>query len=153
MHKHNTISILVPVFSILIFMGAYFFMEPATTGLVVYSENQSKLVNADVRLSTKESEVIPPNAIVEIQVDDKQAMMTVSQFIQKTGQEYDVRTGSLPEFDFHGKGFTGDHTYTLTLADFDIDRKIGKGEHKFITRITYRNKVLYEKENNIMISE
>ncbi len=154
MHKHNLISILVPTFSILIFLGAYFFLEPATTGLVVFEPNQSnRLVNANVILKTKSSEVIPPSAIIQIEINNKKAHMSIADFIKRTGREYTVDYGELPEFGFYGNGFTGDHTYNLTLADFSIDRNIGKGEHKFITKIIYLNKILYQKENNIMISE
>ena len=154
MHKHNLISILIPVFSILLFTGAYFFLDPSTTGLVIYEPNQTnKLVNADVILKTKPTEVIPADAIVEVSIDGKKAQMSIAEFIKKTGNDYKIEKGEIPDFNFYGLGFTGDYTYGLTLADFKIDRNIGIGEHTFITRIKYQNRVLYEKENNIMISE
>jgi len=152
-HKHyNIISILVPTFSVLLVVAVYFLLEPSTTGLVVYGpEEATKLVNADVTLSTKKGEIIPPGALVQIWIDGNKASMTIKDFIFKTGKEYSLDNGEL--FGYTGKGFTGDHTYTLTLSDFPIDRNIEKGEHRFITRIIYRNQVLYEKENRIMISE
>ncbi|MBD3163685.1 hypothetical protein GF323_00625 [Candidatus Woesearchaeota archaeon] len=153
MKRNNLISIMVPVSSILIFAAVYLFMEPAATGLVIYEPNQSnKLVNADVILETKPMEVIPPNAFVEVQLDDRKARMRVADFIHSTGQEYTLEYGELADFGFYGDGFTGDFAYKLALADFDIDRNIEKGEHVFVTRIIYRQHVLYEKENRIMIS-
>jgi hypothetical protein len=154
MHKYNKISILVPIISVLLIVAAIFFIKPDITGLVVLEQDtNNKLVNADVTLKTKSSEVIPANAFIQIELDGKKAQMSVSDFIMKTGKPYKMGTGELPEFDFYGVGFTGDHSYSLTLADFNIDRNIGKGEHIFVTRIIYQNQILYEKQNSIMISE
>jgi hypothetical protein len=153
MKKDYLISILVPVFSVLLIAGVYFFIEPSTTGLAIYSANEStSIVNANVVLETKSGEVIPPDAYIEVWLDHKKARMTITEFIQRTGKEYDIQDGELLDFGFQGKGFTGQHSYNLTLADFNIDRNIGNGEHVFITRIIYRNQVLYEKENRIMIN-
>ena len=79
--------------------------------------------------------------------------MSIADFIKKTGKDYRIENGEITEFGFNGPGFTGDFTYNLTLADFNINREIGIGEHVFITRILYNRQVLYEKENRIMISE
>ena len=51
--KHHAISIALPVFSLLIILAAYAFIEPSVTGLVVYDSAEEGLVNADVTLSTK----------------------------------------------------------------------------------------------------
>jgi hypothetical protein len=153
MHKHNIVSILVPALSILMFLGVYFFLEPSTTGLAVHSENVSKLVNADVILTTSVNEIIPPDAIIEVVLDEQSNFMTINNFIMKTGGEYELERGELEEFGYYGNGFTGEYEYKLSLGDFDLNRDIGKGEHKFVTRIIYRGQTLYEKENNIMISE
>jgi hypothetical protein len=154
MDKKKMISVLLPSFSIFIVMAALFFLKPTTTGLVIYEPNDtSKLVNADVLLKTKSNEVIPPNALVQVKIDDKKAEMLLSEFIKKTGQPYNVSSAEIPDIGFYGPGFTGEHTYNLTLADFKIDRNIGTGEHVFTTSIIYRGKVLYQKENRIMISE
>lgn len=154
MHKHTLTSILVPSISILLFISAFFFIEPATTGLVVYEPNQTnKLVNADVFLRTKSTEVIPPNALVQVEINNRKTHMSIADFIKKTGKDYRIENGEITEFGFNGPGFTGDFTYNLTLADFNINREIGIGEHVFITRILYNRQVLYEKENRIMISE
>ena len=154
MHRYNLLSILVPVFSVLIIISAFFFIKPEVTGLVVAEpEESTNLVNADVILTTKANEVIPPDAFIQIELDNKKAQMSIADFIKKTGKEYKIETGELPDFNFYGPGFTGDYAYNLTLADFNLDREIGKGEHKFITRIIYRTQILYEKQNNIIISE
>jgi hypothetical protein len=153
MHKYSLISIIIPAASVMVFVLAFIFLKPETTGLAVYSPEGQKLVNADVILKTKSTEVIPPNAIVEVKIDDKKAEMYISDFIKKTGKEYEVKQVDDPEMGFYGAGFTGDHAYNLSLSDFNIDRSIGIGEHVFITRIIYRGKVLYEKQDKIMVSE
>ena len=79
--------------------------------------------------------------------------MTINEFIKKTNQKYEIKNVDDAAKGFYGPGFTGDHTYNLTLGDFSIDRNIGIGEHVFLTRIIYRQQILYEKENRIMISE
>jgi len=152
MHKHTLTSILVPTISLILIISAFLFLKPATTGLTTFSPDESQNVNADISLSTKNGEVIPPSAVVEIWVDDKKAEMTISEFIARTGEESELEQGSIPDFNFQGIGYTGEHIYKLTLADFNIDRSIEKGQHTFITRIVYRGKTLYEKQNNIVIS-
>jgi hypothetical protein len=153
MHKYNAISIAVPTVSVILILLAFLFIKPSTTGLVIYGPNETAKVNADVTLKTTVSEIIPPDAIITVKVDDKKSQMSIAEFIKKTRQQYNITYGELPEFSFYGKGFTGDYTYTLTLADFNLDRDIGKGEHVFVTQIKYRDYILYEKENKIMISE
>lgn len=154
MHKYNLISILLPIISVVVIISAFFFLRPDITGLAIYSSNETvKNVNADVILEIKAGEVLPPDAVIEISVDDNKAGMSIAEFIKKTGGKYEIQSGELAEFGFFGQGFTGDYTYKLSLADFNIDRNIGRGEHVFTTRIIYRNKILYEKENRIMISE
>jgi hypothetical protein len=153
MKKDTLYSILIPAFSILIIALAYFFLDPGITGLAVYNPEQaSKLINADIKFSTKEGEVLPPNAIIEVHLDNRKASMTVHEFITKTKKQFRIETGSLEDFGFYGPGFTGDYTYNLTLADFPIDRNVNNGEHIFKTRISYRSYTLYEKENRIMIN-
>ena len=144
MNKHNLISVIIPVISVLLIASVYFIMEPETTGLVVNEANQSnRLVDADVILSTKVNEVIPPNAIVEITLDNNKGEMTISDFIKRTGKEYKIENGELPDFGFYGAGFTGNFVYNLSLSEFNINRNIGVGQHVFITRIKYRGNVLY----------
>ena len=145
-------SFLVPTLSLILIISAFLFLKPSTTGLATFSPDESQNVNADISLSTKNGEVIPPNALVEIWIDDKKSEMKISEFIARTGQQYDLQQGSIPDFNFQGIGYTGEHTYKLTLADFNIDRNVHKGAHTFITRIVYREKILYEKQNNIVIS-
>ncbi len=154
MHKYNLISILVPVFSVLIIVSAVIFLKPDVTGLVIHEPGAiPQNVNADVTLKTKSNEVIPPNAIIEVQLDENKAGMYIKEFIEKTGKDYKIETGALEEFGFYGPGYTGDYIYSMELSEFDIDREIGVGEHIFTTRIIYRNQILYEKENRIMIAE
>ena len=97
-------------------------------------------------------EIIPKNAIVEVWIDDKQAEMTIEDFIMKTGQEYETKTSISDDGKYYGEGFTGNHFYQLELSDFDIDRNLGKGQHTFKVRIVSWRRVLYEKESNIVIS-
>lgn len=153
MHKYNLISIMVPTISVILIFLAFVFIKPTTTGLVVYAPNQSPLVNADVTLTTKSTEIIPPSAIIQVKIDDKKSQMTVAQFIKKTNQSFNLMKGNLSQFGYMGPGFTGDHTYKLTLEDFNINRNIGIGEHVFTTQIIFQGTILYEKENKIMISE
>ncbi len=151
--KRNMIQFAVPVASVLIFLSAYLFLDGGATGLVVHDSNLTEqMVDADVLFETREGEVIPPDALIEVWIDNRKDAMTVAEFIRRTGKEYEIKQGELLEFDFMGKGFSGNHLYNLTLADFDIDRNIGPGEHRFLTRIVYRGQLLYEKENHIMIS-
>jgi TusA-related sulfurtransferase len=147
------LSYLIPIASVVIFISAYFFLEPTTTGLVILEPGrQDPLVNADVSLTTKQQEVIPPNAVIEVSINNNRASMSIAEFIKKTGAPSEIAYGELPEFNFYGKGFTGDHEYKLTLDSFDLNRNLAEGEHRFTTRIIYQGNILFEKQNSIMIS-
>ena len=53
--------------------------------------------------------------------------------------------------DDHGKTWS-EKRYTVPVREFEIDRNIGKGTHTLKVRIVSGRRVLYEKENNIVIS-
>ncbi len=149
----KTLTLLsVPLVSILVLLSALYFLQPSATGLAVYSDVGEKEINADVTLTTKEGEVLPKDAIIEAEVDSQKASMTVQEFILKTGQPYEAKRGNFSSM-YYGEGFSGNHQYILALSDFVLNRNIGRGEHTLRTRILYRNKVLYEKENKIVIAD
>jgi len=141
----------VPLISVIILLAALYAFRPSATGLSVYSPEGKQLVDADVTLSTKESEILPKDAVIEVWLDEKKASMPVSDFIIKTKQSYDIKKGNFSDL-YYGDGFTGDHDYRLALSDFNLDRNVEKGEHIFRTRIIYRQKILYEKEKKIVIA-
>ena len=60
-------------------------MNPGTAGLVVYSPNEStQMVNADIVLSLKKGEIIPPSSLIEVWIDDRRTQTTFKDFIEKT---------------------------------------------------------------------
>ena len=145
---------IVPVLSVAVIALAYFFLEPATTGLVILDpENAPQLVEANVTVKTKAGEAIPPDAKVEVLLDSRKASMSLAQFIGKTGQRAEVAEGELAFVGWSGKGFTGDHVYALPLSAFSLDRSVEPGQHIFKIRLLYRNTLLYEEESRIMIGK
>lgn len=141
----------MPAVSVLIIALAYLFLEPATTGLVVLNpEGTAQLIEANVTLKTKEGEVLPPDAKVEVLLDKKKASMTLAQFIGTSGQPYEVKQGELSSVSWSGKGFTGNHIYVLPLSAFSLDRSVEAGQHIFKIRLLYRDMLLYEQESRIM---
>ena len=150
--KSKIISIALPIVSVIIVIAAMYLIRPRMTGYIIMDDDSGEqLVNVDITLQTKEGEVIPPDGKVQVFIDDRKAEMSIVQFIQTSGEEYEIDDGEMPEFGFYGKGFTGDHEYSVNIDKFDIDTTIGKGEHIFITRIVYREYKLYERQYRIMI--
>ena len=152
MHRYNLISILIPTLSIVLISLAFIFIKPQTTGLVISIPNETtQEVDADVVIITKSTEIIPADAVVEVVLDDKKAQMSLKEFIKKTNLPFQINNSRIIDLDYIGNGFTGDYTYKLPLSAFSIDRNIERGGHDFIVRLLYKEKVLYEKQNSIMI--
>ncbi|MBR9699550.1 hypothetical protein GOV09_03795 [Candidatus Woesearchaeota archaeon] len=152
MKREKIISMALPIISILIFFAAALLMKPTTTGLAILQPEGLQEVDAAISLKTTSEEIIPLKAIVEIELDDQMASLTVESFIQKTNQPYEIASGELLAAKYQGLGFTGDFTYTLPLSEFDINRLIAPGPHTIKTRILYNRILLFERESSIFIA-
>src|SRR3989338_6283374 len=115
--NNRFITMLMPLASILVLIAAFLFIKPQVTGFVVQEPSGASLVNADVSLTTKEGEALPPDTIVEVAIDERKAAMTVQEFIRRSGLPYEIGMGPLESFG-SGVGYTGNHSYNLTLAEF-----------------------------------
>ena len=146
------ISLILPITSFFIIIGFVFYGNPSYTGMVTYEiGNSTRMIQSDVILKTKENEIVPEYAIIKISLDDKRAMLTVKEFIEKTKKPFNYTYGSLEKISYTGYGYSGNYSYTLNLSDFSINTTINLGSHSFVTEITYEDKILFRQEKDIIV--
>lgn len=93
----------LPVVSIFIILG-FFLFDPSITGFFVKEPEE---IGARIKVSTIEDLIIPGDAIVEVSLDGVSESITFSEFVERSGGE----------FEFDG-GYTGNYDYSLPLVDF-----------------------------------
>lgn len=140
---------IVPFLSIVIILFfLFFFKTPETpTGLTALDITEERTITAKVTLKLSKNELIPEDSLVIVMLDDKETSMPIKQFIELSQQPYEYIQGKQPIASYEGYGYIGDYTYSIDLSNFDLDRKVLSGDHKFTTKIIYKEKVLYEKKN------
>ncbi|QQG39179.1 MAG: hypothetical protein HYS32_01850 [Candidatus Woesearchaeota archaeon] len=128
---------LIPVLSI-VFIAAFLVYtdNPGVTGFAVL--NNEYEIDSSVKLKINANEVIPGDALMLVSLDDKEAGITVKDFIVKAGGEVQDE-------------YKGGVVYSLTLKDFNLDNKLPKGEHILKTRLVYKGETISESENIIII--
>ncbi len=149
-HK-KIITITLPFASILVLLLAVILIKPEPTGLVIY-DNSSRKIDAAVTLNLFEGEVLPSDSIVLIDIDGKTARISVSEFIQKSGGEFNYTQGILRAANYIGYGYTGNYTYKLNLSQLLIERNLTSGNHLLTMNIIYGRTVLSERKKNIFIN-
>ena len=153
--KKLIISFALPVISLAIIASFLVFTKPATVGFTVVDANITPLgqtIDADVSLVTHPNELMPETVEIAIILDDRTASMTIKEFIEKTGQEYNYKEGKMEQLDYEGYGYIGNYTYKLPLSAFKLDRDVEPGSHVLKTQIKYNDLILFERENSVVIS-
>ena len=145
------ISILLPLFSIAAILLFVNITNNTITGSVVFNQNSTRYIDADVSLTTYPDEILPENAYIVITLDNSTSKMSVKEFIQRTGMGYDYTYGSVPAANYLGRGYTGNYTYRLNLSQFNVNRKVGFGNHVFTTSIIYKGTILSERAKTIFV--
>ena len=146
------ISFGLPVVSVMLLVSFVVFTQPTITGLAVGNESFGlRTIDARVTLETFADEIIPEHARVVVRVDAETGQMTIKDFILLSGMPYEYEDGTLEEIGYVGKGFTGEHTYSLQLSDFGINRVVSVGEHELHMEIRYLQHILYQRTEKVMV--
>ena len=138
---HIHVSYLLPIASILIIITFTSFSKPSATGLAVYSNSA---FDASIALQTHEGELLPEHAEIAVLLDGQGASLTVKEFIEKTGNDFNYTEGKLGVIDYEGKGFTGNYTYRLNLTAIGLNTPLQPGNHSLKMSIVYDDIVLSE---------
>lgn len=148
----RTVSVALPVVSVLIVLGFLSFSQPQITGFAVGNVSPGlRTLDALVSLQTFSGELIPDTAVVVVMLDARKAILPIKEFILGTGKPFNYTLGTLPSINYTGLGFTGDYLYALSLSEFPIDREVKKGEHHLTMQIVYLQHVLFEKREDIAV--
>ncbi len=145
---------LVPALSILILGAFLLFYKPAVTGYVVgdiEGVSLQKNLSARISLATSPEKLLPESAYVAVSIGNESARMTVHDFIEKSGQEYNYTEGTNPILAYSGKGYIGNSTYFLQLSDFGINTRIAPGKHTLEIKVVYQNKTISENSGTLVV--
>ena len=77
--------------------------------------------------------------------------MPISLFIERSGGPYELVEGEVPEIGYLGPGYTGNHTYMVPIAHFNLSREIGSGTHRIMVKIIHNCTVISEDEENVIV--
>ena len=137
----NRIYIL-PVVSIAL-IASIVFARPDLTGFVVSEGEIStvKYVDAQIRVSIKDG-IIPEGSFVSVSLANRTSNMTMEEFIGKSGEEYDLVEGSVPEISYEGPGFLGPAEYTVDLDEFDLKVPLTEGSYVLSNSVYYEGTLL-----------
>mgnify|MGYP001559786923 CR=1 FL=1 len=144
----NLIPYILPIitlFGLLVFA----FLNPNITGFTVSNEVHNDVINATISIYTSQGLILPWNATVIVYLDDKNASMGVERFIKQSGGQYDYKQGRLPEINYIGPGYTGNHNYFLELSDFGLGEISPKSVHILKIVVTYNDIVISESSSKV----
>lgn len=147
---HKKINYLLPIISILLVAGFLIYSKPGITGQLILDPGK-RIIDADVVLTTRSSELVPENAEIVVAIDNQQRNMSIKDFISKTGSDFIYETKKEPKLDYEGYGYTGNFTYRLNISQFNLNLTVKPGEHSIKTQIVFYNRTLYEKVEKVMI--
>ncbi|HLD12900.1 MAG TPA: hypothetical protein VJB87_04890 [Candidatus Nanoarchaeia archaeon] len=142
MNKHYLLPVISITFFLLLIVGGnltgLFVLEPTT-------------INAAITITTNEEDVLPEAAIITITIGEATTTITTKQFIEQTGQTYQLRYGTLPSIAYAGNGYTGKNTYTLSLQQLGLQPNLEPGIYQLLTTITYEEKTISQHIEEIVV--
>lgn len=142
---------ILPIVSVILI--ALFLANPDITGLIVGTggpDNDIKQLSGKVRITVREN-IIPEDSVVTVYLNGQNSGMPVKEFIEKSGEAYELAYGQITEIGYEGRGYAGEHSYTLDLSEFDLDLYLEPGEYTLITEVSYENFVISSISEDILI--
>ncbi len=127
----------VPAISVLLIFSILL-IDPELTGFAVF-ENKEVMIE----LNTFKDLVLPENAELEVVIAEESSRLTIKEFIEKTGEEYELVEGSIDSLNFEGMGYTGNKTYYLPISEFGFE----EGHNKEIVINVYYEELLISSQN------
>jgi hypothetical protein len=145
--KKDFLPYLLPIITVVIAISIISF-NPSITG---FSVKESKyLVSGKVMVFTDSRVVIPKNSIVEVAIDNETKSMNLSDFIIKNGSWYEEKTGAYPNISYYGQGYSGSHSYSLDLKEFNFGLFDSKDIYKLRIRVIYGKNILSETNQELI---
>jgi hypothetical protein len=142
----SRISILLPVLSTALVLVVL--ARPEITGLVTAP---AKVIDAEIVITTAGGVILPGGAEIHVSLGGESSVMTVSEFIERSGQEGEIAEGEVPEIGYKGTGYTGNHSYAVPLSEFNISRNVGAGTSKISVEITFNGMAFSGAETEIVV--
>jgi len=135
-------TLVVPAVTLAVIL-LLFAARPSMTGMAVYGNGG---YDAEARLMTDESAILPENSTVVVSADGASVKMSARSFIERSGAGFEYVEGYSPELNYTGFGYTGNHSYSLSLKDLGLNvTDDGKG-HKISIKIFYGDLLISENE-------
>jgi len=139
-----------PLISIAIVL--FLLMGPDITGFIVAGgPPQESEISAKVAVTINEDSFIPENALVTVYLDDRKASMPFSNFVTRTGSAYNRLKEQVTKINYDGYGYGGPYTYALDVSEFDLDTKVGSGEHELVIEVSYGDYIMSSNSQKITI--
>jgi len=139
-----------PIVSIFLILAL--FLNPGMTGMIVGTgvPSEIKHLSAQVKITIREN-IIPEDSVVTVSLDDQTSSMSIKEFIEKSGEEYELKEGEIPEIGYEGYGYAGEDPFLLDLSKFGLDLDLEPGEYTLLTEISYENFVISSISEEIVI--
>jgi len=137
---------LVPALSIAFL--AIFFLGGNITGLVTFDP----AVQANILLTTTEDDVLPGDAIIQVDFAGQSKSFAAEDFIMETGMPYERRAGKFGRIGYAGEGFTGEYVYSLSLDDLGFSTQVPEGEHTLKITVHYKDTFISSYEEVIRVA-
>ena len=150
MEKSKFLPYLLPAITILALV-IISFTNPQITGLAV--ANNKEIVTSEVRVFLDENSMLPIDSIVVVSLDEKEANMPLTEFIEKANGFKEIKTAEIKEISYKGKGYAGENVYDVDLKEFNLGLVDKKKEHELIIKVIFDGKVLLENKKIIVGSE
>lgn len=111
---------ILPIITVLLIFSVLL-IDPELTGFAVF-ENKEVMIE----LNTFKDLVLPENAELEVKINNESSKLTIKEFIERTGEDYELIEGEIEELNFSGIGYTGNQTYYLSVSEFGFENAYGK---------------------------
>jgi|GEM_PF-5974910 len=120
------------------------------TGMITGVPDVNKQLSARVSIKVSEG-MIPEDSVVTVSLENQTSTMPLKEFIERSGSEYELEEGEIPEIGYNGYGYSGEDPFLLELSEFGLDLDLGPGEYTLITEIMYENFVISSTSEEILI--
>jgi hypothetical protein len=129
-----------------------FFVRPEITGFIVSSPGRTeKILGAKIRVSIAKGGLIPEGSVITIYLNGQNSSLPIRDFMLKSGRIYNYTYGTLPQINYRGYGYSGEHTYSLDISEFGLNTNLKPGNYTLMTEISYENFVISHTMQNIII--
>jgi hypothetical protein len=136
----NSRILILPVASIVLLL--IIISRPDITGFMTARYPALSTISAKASVTIASDGFIPEDALVTVYLDDRSASMKFSDFVTRTGADYNRIKEQIPSIAYDGYGYGGEHTYALDISEFGMGTNVISGNHTVIIEVKYKDMVL-----------